>query len=289
MPSERRFTEIHICLILTISSIIDQNLGSALIMEDDIDWDIRLQSQLQTFALASQALLSGATANMNPLDNGESPNLDLKKEWERVSFPLKSLPFPPRPKFSPYGDDWDILWLGHCGTTFRSRTPSSRILIPDDITVPEPSYVKPHPFANPDGWATLYPPHTRIVHAAAGPSCPLAYALSQRGARKLLYEFGIKAFDKQLDFMLADFCENVEEIDGTRSGVGRAESDGVCIAVQPPLFSHHFPEGASSDIAGTGGGMITMIGTLYIRWSVRMNLGKLVRGVKDMIDQWPDR
>jgi len=67
--------------------------------------------------------------------------------------------------------------------------------------------------------------------------------------------------------MFADFCENVEEIDDTRNGVGRAESEDVCITVQPPLFSHHFHEGASSDIVGRIGEMIAMFGTLYIRWS----------------------
>jgi hypothetical protein len=77
----------------------------------------------------------------------------------------------------------------------------------------------------------LYPPHTRIVHHPSGSSCSLAYALTQTGARKLLYEFGVKAFDKQIDFMLGDFCDNVEGINGTRSGVGRAESEGICVTV----------------------------------------------------------
>jgi hypothetical protein len=289
MQFEGGFAEMLLLSKLTINRVVDQNLASALIMEDDIDWDIRLQSQLQIFALASQTLLSNVTKDINSLDKGALANLDISEPSDGVSFPLTSLPFPPRPKLSPFGDNWDILWLGHCGITFRSRPPSSRILIPNDITVPDSSYAKLHPFANPDGWATSYPPHTRIVHAPAGPSCPLAYAVSQRGARKLLYEFGIKTFDKQLDFMFADFCENVEDIDDLRSGAGRAESEGVCVTVQPPIFSHHFPEGASSDIVGTGGEIITMVGTPYIRWSVRMNLGKLVRGVTDLVDQWPDK
>jgi len=264
---------------------VDQNLGSALILEDDIDWDIRLKTQLQTFALASQALLSEDTQKRNHLRGNWETH---RPEYQKISFPLTSLPFPPRPKSSPYGDDWDMLWLGHCGIAFHDKPPSSRIIIPNDQTVPEAKYLKPHPFGSPDKFGSLYPPHTRVVHHAAGSSCSLAYALSQRGARKLLYEFGVKAFDKQIDFMFGEFCENIPDIEGTRSGIGRGESEGVCITVQPPLFSHHYPEVASSDIYEIGGGFVTMIGTLYMRWSVRMNLGRLVRGLKDFVDQWPD-
>jgi hypothetical protein len=271
---------------------VEQNLGSALILEDDIDWDIRLKSQLQTFALASQALLSDVTTSAPKTKSGQSE----EEIALQNSFPLKSLPFSPRPSLSPYGDDWDILWLGHCGTAFRASSPLSRILIPSDSTVPSPKHLKPHPFAYQDSYSILYPPHTRVIHHPSGSSCSLAYALSQRGARKLLYEFGVKTFDKQIDFMLGDFCDRYGVLNSTSSckergtcGLGRGESEGVCVTVQPPLFSHHWPEGGSSDIYATGGGFVTMVGTLYVRWSTRLNLGRLVRGSREFIDQWPDK
>jgi hypothetical protein len=259
-----------------------------LILEDDIDWDIRLKSQLQIFARASQMLLSrpNSIAHPSPTDTKLSKD---KKENARVnSYVLKSSTWASPTKSSPYGDDWDILWLGHCGIAFRTTEPLSRILIPSDPTVPQPHHLKPHPFAYPDIIGSLYPNHTRVVHHPSGPSCSLAYALTQTGARKLLYEFGVKAFDKQFDFMLEDFCDNVEEIEGTRSGIGRAESKGVCVTVQPPIFSHHWPEGGSSDIYETGGGYVRMIGTLYVRLSTRLNLARLTRGERELVDQWPD-
>jgi len=254
---------------------------------------MRLKPQLQTFAKAARALLSTRTAYLNSIDKSFIPS-DVTKIYKKISFSLDDLPIPARPRKSPYGDEWDMLWLGHCGTNFRTIAPTSRILIRDDPTVPSPLHLKPHPFAAPDTYGTLYPPHTRLVHHPSGSSCSLAYALSQRGARKLLYEFGVKAFDKQIDFMLGDFCDNTNEtIHGSSGGVaseggGRNESRGVCVAVQPPIFSHHYPEGAKSDIYATGGGLVRMVGTLYVRWSMRMNFGRLVSGKKEVLDQWPD-
>ena len=104
----------------------------------------------------------------------------------------------------------------------------------------------------------------------------------------LLHEFGVKAFDKQIDFMLGDFCDNVAEINGTRSGKRRVESRGVCVTVQTPVFSHHWPEGGSSDIYATGGGYVRMIGTLYVRLSTRLNLARLIRGNSESVDQRPN-
>ena len=43
-----------------------------------------------------------------------------------------------------------------------------------------------------------------------------------------------------------------------------------------------------SDIGGLGGGYATKYETKYLRYSVRMNLERIVQGIKDMVDQWPD-
>jgi hypothetical protein len=42
---------------LTTPRIVSQNITSALILEDDIDWDIRIKPQLTTFARAARLLL----------------------------------------------------------------------------------------------------------------------------------------------------------------------------------------------------------------------------------------
>jgi hypothetical protein len=97
-----------------------------LILEDDIDWDIRLKSQLQTFAHAPQMLLSRPNAITYP-----SPTDRRGGEEEKAhvnSYILKSTTWPAGTNISPYGDDWDILWLGHCGIAFRTAEPLARIL-----------------------------------------------------------------------------------------------------------------------------------------------------------------
>jgi hypothetical protein len=60
------------------------------------------------------------------------------------------------------------------------------------------------------------------------------------------------------------------------------------LTVQLSLLSHYYPERASSDIYATCVGMVTMVGTFYVRWSVRMSLARLVRGGKEFVDQSPD-
>jgi hypothetical protein len=34
----------------------------------------------------------------------------------------------------------------------------------------------------------------------------------------MFYAFGVEAFDKQVDFMLDDFCDNVAAVNWTREG-----------------------------------------------------------------------
>jgi hypothetical protein len=66
----------------------------------------------------------------------------------------------------------------------------------------------------------------------------------------------------------------------------------VCVAVQPPLFVQHYGRGGESDITAPGGGFIDRGKemTPYVRLSVRLNMGRLVRGdgTRELVDQWPD-
>ncbi|KAK4208999.1 hypothetical protein QBC37DRAFT_391587 [Rhypophila decipiens] len=321
-----------------LQTIIDQNLTSALIMEDDIDWDIRIKSQLQVFAQAARAFTQPAASESSnsardspkvPLAQAESFNPADATENTVVELPATRLPHKKlRPTSSPYGDDWDVLWLGHCGTEFPTKSKSEpkakpksppptrpntgytpktnpeqvplpllRVTIPNDITVPQPQHLKPHPFALPDPLGEEYPPHTRIVHASSATICTQAYAVSQQGARKLLHQFGLLSLTAGWDLMLKDWCDGAYF-----DGYAYAQQQGkkrtrppVCVTVQPPLFSHHYGKASASDIMSPGGGFLNRIGrgemTPYIRYSVRLNMGKLVEGVRDLeglVDQLPD-
>ncbi|KAK3503330.1 hypothetical protein B0T13DRAFT_411203 [Neurospora crassa] len=265
-----------------LNTIIDQNLTSALILEDDADWDIRLKSQLQVFDRAAQPLTQH-THQASTLTDSE----------KIVNLPITSIPsLPNQASSSPYGNNWDVLWLGHCGTNFPTSitlaTPPTntsllRVTILNDPTVPNPEHLRAHPFALQDQLAELYPPHTRVVHLSTGTICTQAYAVSQKGARKLLWRFGVKeALTKGWDLVLGEWC------DGLFVEQGR-DTAPVCVTVQPPLFSHHFGKGAASDITAPGGGFVDKKKemTPYVRWSVRLNMGRLVEG-EEVSDQWPD-
>jgi hypothetical protein len=59
--------------------------------------------------------------------------------------------------------------------------------------------------------------------------------------------------------------------------------------VQPPIFGRHHPPDGESDIGDLVGSLAKEVETKYVRWSVRMNLKRLVRGErKGLVDQWPD-
>lgn len=260
-------------------------------MEDDIDWDVRLKAQLQAVSLATRAYLQVAAA---------SPGLS---EQQAVNYNVFETPEPHSSEASsPYGDGWDLMWLGHIGTELpsdwerleknRDHAPRSLVVvtIPDDNTVPAPGFMKRHPFADRrDRFADLYKPHTRLVHESRNTMGAQAYAVSQRGARRLLWQFGTQTFTAGWDVLLRDWC------DGVYTSEGDARDRPVCIAVQPPVFSHYYSKAGGSDIHGIGGGYMKKVGSPYIRQSVRLGMEKMLLpssedldGPHGQVDQWPD-
>ncbi|KAI1828260.1 glycosyltransferase family 25 protein [Xylaria intraflava] len=187
-----------------IRRIIDEGLESALIMEDDMDWDVRLKTQLKQVAEGARTVMpSGA-----------------------------------RPS-SPYGDAWDVLWLGHCGEIFPETLPENagkpvhpKYTIYEDETVP--------PLSKITGLVDFkaYPEFTRWVHVSGGPICSFAYALSQSGARKVLLDLSIDHLHGAFDNALAGLCR-----DGVMGNVNGLQAK--CISVTPPLFFHHRAKGNS--------------------------------------------
>ena len=135
--------------------------------------------------------------------------------------------------------------------------------------------------------------------ASGGELCTVGYAVSQRGARRLLHQFGIKAWNGIFDSELGRWCAGEDprtdaeaKLEAEGKGKQRAKNGGgrerVCLTSQPPIFAHHHPMDGESDIGGLGGGYATKYETKYLRYSVRMNLERIVQGIKDMVDQWPD-
>lgn len=181
------------------ASIIDNNLSSGLIMEDDADWDVNLKNQLTQFALGSRHIINASTS----------------------SEPL-----------SPYGDGWDMLWLGHCGQG-APPTPLVRFFIVNDTTIPPAG--RRWSLWNPEESLTydLLNNHTaRVIYRPKDGVCAYAYALSYSGAQKMLYHLSYSHFDGAFDFGQADLCKR---------GLN-GEINFSCVSVYPGLVHAAFLE-----------------------------------------------
>ena len=272
-------------------SVVEQNLSTALILEDDADWDVRIKSQLRDFAFASRALVQPVTVKPISFADPTYPSPE-GSTFMPPDIYFHNLPSTVAPTSSPYGDGWDILWLGHCGTRFptseieaRAATsgniPKGRVVLLNDPTVPEHDYLADL-LSKDDDPRSKYPQHTRVVHHAMGSQCSLAYAISQAGARKLLYEMGIKSFSREYDLMLQDLCQGTNDREILN-----------CITVQPQLLNHHRPAGNPndySDITDHSADEVRDFGlTENIQWSAKLNFRKLLHGKTDFQDQFPNK
>ncbi|KAJ6106419.1 hypothetical protein N7512_009936 [Penicillium capsulatum] len=157
--------------------IVKRKLNSALLLEDDADWDISIKAQLQNFARATRAL------QRTPLNFTESP----------------------------YGHDWDLLWLGHCGLACQHDQP--HYTTPNDPTVVTPDGL-PYYHHGVDDYNR--PDHTRLVCTVANAACTFSYALSYRGAQKILAALSVNPSgiidqvntNDQIDIVLGRMCKS---------------------------------------------------------------------------------
>ena len=258
--------------------MIQQNISTALVTEDDADWDVRIKSQLHDFALSSQALTQPLASRLAGYADPTYKSTSDKATAQDLH--LRDLPLTVPPSVSPYGDEWDILWLGHCGHIFprAPAIPKAKVVHLNDETVPEHRYLQ-FPLSAPE-LQSKYPPHTRVVYHSQEAICSLTYAVTQASARKVLYELGVVKFSDPFDTMLRDICE------GT---AGRQKQ--TCLTVLPPLFNHHRPAGPKkfeSDISEHGEEVREKAFTEMIRWSTRMNLANILNGATVLDDQFPD-
>ncbi|KAI0427219.1 hypothetical protein F5Y09DRAFT_316946 [Xylaria sp. FL1042] len=226
-----------------IRRIVEENLESALIMEDDMDWDVRLKHQLEKVAEGARYVMpSGKTSS------------------------------------SPYGDAWDVLWLGHCGEIFPETLPENEGKpIHPKYTMSNDETVAPlHKITGLVDFAS-YPEFTRWVHVSGGPICSFAYALSQTGARKVLFDLSIDHLGGPFDNALAGFCR-----DGASGNLHGLQAK--CLSVTPPVFFHHRAKGrfnGDSDIHASASTDMREKGTTEnIVWSARNNLRNMMLGLE---------
>ena len=213
-------------------------------MEDDADWDVTIKTQLQSFALAVRALQG--------------------TDHTRTA--------------SPYGDDWDILWLGHCGLECRTDLPY--FLTPNDPTILPPHHFPPYfrdppPFDRPD--------HTRLTCTASDGVCSIVYAVSYRGAQRILSALSVNPSG------LADKIDIGAQFDVS---LGRMCGNGYlrCFAPFPSLTGGYQPAGPaakSSDIHDEDGNReeTSSLGVLY---STMLNINRILNGDDTVHSTWDD-
>lgn len=214
-------------------------------MEDDADWDTGLKDQLAMFAQGSQ-FVAGISSSDKP--------------------------------HSPYGDDWDMLWFGHCSSQFMPDD-ERRFIIENDITVPLPIHRVNFAF-KPDMEGEGYDNSTRVIYRASDGVCLYAYALSNRGARKVLRSQAQMTKWAPIDIGIGRLC--------------RDNHDFKCIAAFPQLIDSHKGAGRlsrDSDIATFSPQEKRQKGyTFNIVHSTRLNIDHLLNGETDAIEsQWPDQ
>jgi hypothetical protein len=227
-------------------------------MEDDLDWDVRLKDILHDYARSSTALLNSTYG---------------------TTLRFANLPLNPAYSASPYGDGWDVLWLGHCQMGLNEK--GARVIHFDDDTVPETQHLRfwNATFRSP---LAIYPNHTRVVMPSSQGACSLAYAVSQAGARRILHSLGLEQLDTAFDLMLAKFCD------------GSADRHAhKCLGVLPQIFDQHRRKGFVSGDSDVGYGedlnaVREMAETPNIRWSVRLNMEGILQGKTTYEDQFSD-
>ncbi|KAF2085226.1 glycosyltransferase family 25 protein, partial [Saccharata proteae CBS 121410] len=201
----------------TLRAFLDSGAETALILEDDVDWDIRLRSlQIPLVATAIRALFPHA-----------------------------------KPSYY-YGDpsSWDLLYMGHCGDYFHGMDIGfdRGHVVPEDLTkTPHMAYHDPslpalddlHPWTKSLLQNLNVSDHTRLVHRSRFPLCTFAYAVTRASAKRLLEELAPREQDREGD--------HAYDITILRACI----SDGLrCWTVNPELF-HHVP--GQSMIAGVDG------------------------------------
>ena len=194
---------------LVLKAFLESGVETALIFEDDVDWDIRLRTRQVPLAQNAARMLTAA--------NG----FEQEYPWSAPA-------------------NWDLLYLGHCGDYFselkdgvgvghhhpNNLTDIPHIVFPDE-TMPLRGNL--HPFTASLLTALNVPERHRILHKSKWPLCTFGYALTRAGAEKILTKVAPPKENLSLDVIAYD--------DAIKKG---CTSRGwlKCYTVNPELFHH---------------------------------------------------
>ena len=148
-----------------------------------MDWDMRIKQIMVGVGQGTKAVADWPFDHDGPPQPSETP-----RHTRDMSIP--------RP--SPYGNKWDLIWLGHCGSAANG---DGRIFAFNDTSAPDKEHAwvyGPHPTDD------QREPGTRIVYHLKETVCTTAYAISNSGARKM--ERAFKEANAPVDTKMWDTC-----------------------------------------------------------------------------------
>lgn len=228
--------------INVLRKIVEDGISSAMIFEDDTDWDVSIKTQLSQIAQGTRYL------SKDPSSPSKIPH-------------------------SPYGD-WDLFWPGHCGTGFDPE--SSRFIIDNDPSVPAPKH-RVNYGGKPN--MTSYSDNARAVFEASEGCCTFAYALSYRGAQKLLHRQNTRTAWGAYDLDVSDMC--------------RDDPHFKCLSVFPQIINSHGAAGPinrDSDLSVVTDTNVRKKGfTHNVVTSARLNIANLLQGKEPELQNPEDK
>ncbi|KAF2736343.1 hypothetical protein EJ04DRAFT_433142 [Polyplosphaeria fusca] len=137
--------------------------GSALILEDDVDWDVDIRNIMGKF--------SWQLRYNNTLRWGKN----VEQGWKEDC---------------PYGCDWDEIFVGQCG----GKPNQNRLDLHQAYTDPaSPALSTLQPWLQKEFstlWNISESANTRVISPTWEPICLMGYALSRMGAMRMLYNIG---------------------------------------------------------------------------------------------------
>ncbi|KAK5266763.1 hypothetical protein LTR99_007375 [Exophiala xenobiotica] len=206
-----------------MNRIIQDNVQTALVLEDDSDWDVALKAQLAELARGARWLL----------DNGNSKPV------------------------SPYGDGWDILWIGHCSSSPDDKDGRFWVIPHDPTVAPQGDSKGPDMtrWVN-GGDADLTQP--RVIFKQQQGRCTSGYAVTRRAAQRILWHSSLTPNNRAIDGGMSDLCR------------GREFGDFTCIAPFPQLIGKSKPAGSKGEGSPAE--------SKNVMFSVLQNVGRILDG-----------
>ena len=133
--------------------MVQENIQTALIIEDDVDWDVMIKAQMTEIARGSK-------------------HLSHKND---------------KPSHSPYGDDWWLISTGNCASRDSLKGVQERWVIDNDPTV-VPQVHRHLIFGPHTKPQVLSGPNTRLLFDMRSVICTGSYAITMEGASNMIYD-----------------------------------------------------------------------------------------------------